>query len=561
MPVPQPEATFTASIANGSTTVFPYGFMIASEDDLSVTLDGVLQTNGYTVSGVGNPEGGDVTFSVAPAADVEVVRFLDPALSRETNYQQFGDFNNTTVNLDFDRLWLAMQFLNQNTSRSLKLPVNTAVNQEITESPATRANKGLRFDASGNLTLSAYDPDAAQESAQAAALEAQTAAAAAEEAANAFGEGGILAVDHGGTGATTQTEARANLGAQESLVSGTNIKTLNGESLLGSGNLVIDTSAGLYDQLALTNLRLMLNTGVTTGALAQGRQWEFSTDEWGASSTGEAYVSGSPSYYAPLVTYGATQMFTGGTASATSALGGYPVTNAFDNNAGTFWLSATTSPSGDLPQLVGYDLGAGNAAALGKFTINVGADGSGRGLREGTIYGSNTAVGSGGVLIGSVSVPAGTTAYLATVETQNATSYRYYWLSIDTSWRSVGASAGYIIEFSSFETASISDATLIPPASVSVASAPAYISAFMLYKDDSGSAVLGTDFTVELSRDGGTTYTTATITTVAAYDGTYSAIKARADVSAQPTGTSMLMRIKTLNSKVQRIAAPAIYAE
>lgn len=212
MPVPVPEATFTASTATGSTTVFPYGFMIASEDDLGVMLDGVLQTSGYTVSGVGNPEGGDVTFSVAPANGVRVVRFLNPVLNRETNYQQFGDFNNSTVNLDFDRLWLAMQFLNQNTSRSLKLPVDTADNQEITQTPAQRANKGLRFDDDGNLTLSVFDPDAAQESAQDAVLDAQAAAAAAAAAVEAFGEGGILALEYGGTNADTAAGARANLG-------------------------------------------------------------------------------------------------------------------------------------------------------------------------------------------------------------------------------------------------------------------------------------------------------------------------------------------------------------
>jgi hypothetical protein len=85
--------------------------------------------------------------------------------------------------------------------------------------------------------------------------------------------------------------------------------------------------------------------------------------------------------------------------------------------------------------------------------------------------------------------------------------------------------------------------------------------AYLLWKDDSGSAVLGTDLTVELSRDGGTTYTTATITTLASFDGNYSIIKARANVSGQPSGTSMLCRIKMLNSKLQRVAAPALYSE
>lgn len=48
-----------------------------------------------------------------------------------------------------------------------------------------------------------------------------------------------LAVDNGGTGSATAAGALTNLGAQASLVSGTNIKTINSSSLLGAGNLAI----------------------------------------------------------------------------------------------------------------------------------------------------------------------------------------------------------------------------------------------------------------------------------------------------------------------------------
>lgn len=50
---------------------------------------------------------------------------------------------------------------------------------------------------------------------------------------------GTLPINRGGTGATGASVARSNLGAQETLVSGTNIKTINNESLLGSGNINI----------------------------------------------------------------------------------------------------------------------------------------------------------------------------------------------------------------------------------------------------------------------------------------------------------------------------------
>lgn len=45
-------------------------------------------------------------------------------------------------------------------------------------------------------------------------------------------------------GSTQQATARSNINAQETLVSGTNIKTINNESILGSGNITIAGGGG-----------------------------------------------------------------------------------------------------------------------------------------------------------------------------------------------------------------------------------------------------------------------------------------------------------------------------
>lgn len=117
---------FNESVANGVTTSFPYQFKIASADDLTVELDGVATTSGFTVSGVGEDEGGSVVFSVAPANGVTVLRYLDSELSRETNYPQFGDFDADVVNLDFDRIWLALQAIGLKLGLCVRAPISSA---------------------------------------------------------------------------------------------------------------------------------------------------------------------------------------------------------------------------------------------------------------------------------------------------------------------------------------------------------------------------------------------------------------------------------------------------
>lgn len=60
-------------LGNGVSLAFTYDFRIFAEADLAVSVNGVLQTltTDYTVSGVNDPAGGQVTFVVAPPAPAD----------------------------------------------------------------------------------------------------------------------------------------------------------------------------------------------------------------------------------------------------------------------------------------------------------------------------------------------------------------------------------------------------------------------------------------------------------------------------------------------------------
>lgn len=60
-------------------------------------------------------------------------------------------------------------------------------------------------------------------------------------------------------GASQQAQARSNIGAQEALVSGTNIKTINGESILGAGNITISGGSGGGGNVSSTTINTLVS--------------------------------------------------------------------------------------------------------------------------------------------------------------------------------------------------------------------------------------------------------------------------------------------------------------
>lgn len=124
------------STGNGVTTVFPYDFKILAAADIQVTVDGVSKTLNvdYTVSGVGNESGGNVTMTVAPANLTSVVRRRNMALVRTTDYQDQGELPAATLDADIDAAVLMIQQVDEQIGRALTLPAGVAgVSAELPE--------------------------------------------------------------------------------------------------------------------------------------------------------------------------------------------------------------------------------------------------------------------------------------------------------------------------------------------------------------------------------------------------------------------------------------------
>lgn len=144
---------YTAAAAQ---TVFPYTFEIFAKEDVAVEVDGVLKAEGtdYTVSGVGNDSGGNITFLVGRTAGEVITIYRDMELKREQDYQQSGDFLADEVDADFDRLWLAIQQSASKYDLSIRAPIDDSVltsSNTILSSALTRANKSLGFNSKGEL--------------------------------------------------------------------------------------------------------------------------------------------------------------------------------------------------------------------------------------------------------------------------------------------------------------------------------------------------------------------------------------------------------------------------
>ena len=144
-----------AYTADGSTVAFTFNFEIADASSIAV-YDGSTKktlTTHYTVSFDSGTSGtGTVTFTSAPSASNVVTLVRDTNLARTTDFENSGAFLASTVNAEFDRLSQAVIDATdkiENRAISTAEPNTDTATMTIPDA-ATRANKVLGFDSSGN---------------------------------------------------------------------------------------------------------------------------------------------------------------------------------------------------------------------------------------------------------------------------------------------------------------------------------------------------------------------------------------------------------------------------
>lgn len=255
-----------AYTGNGLTTTFAFAFLLLDADDLVVELlnaAGVVtaQTLGvdYTISGIGNPAGGSVTFTTAPASGVRVTISRQSALERQTDYQSNGDLLSDVLDGDFDRLWLVVQELRRDLRRALKVPADASADQSVTQSAAQRAGKILTFDGSGNVSaVTAWQPGTVAVSAFAETLLDDVSASEARDTL------GVQRTAFGANlaNAANAAAARTLLDVSQSTLTPT-FTSLNGGPLGGLRNFVMNPLWAFTERAGFANPVLQNSTNDT----------------------------------------------------------------------------------------------------------------------------------------------------------------------------------------------------------------------------------------------------------------------------------------------------------
>jgi hypothetical protein len=137
---------------DGSETTFPFPFPVLASDDLLVFLNDAPAT-GYAISGLSDPEGGEVAFLEPPAPGATVTLLRRTASIRETEFVNGSPFRAAAINAELDRIMLLVQETRDEVGRALRGGPTEGELDFTLPANAERANAVLGFDSAGRPTV------------------------------------------------------------------------------------------------------------------------------------------------------------------------------------------------------------------------------------------------------------------------------------------------------------------------------------------------------------------------------------------------------------------------
>lgn len=259
---------------NDVTVAFATGFQFIANADLKVVVTSATGTEtvktittDYTVTGAGSPSGGTVTFLIAPATGEKVNITSNVTIDQQTDYTEGGSFSAATHETALDKLTKICQQIKETTNRSIQIPIASQAVSTQTTTPEAHYILRVNADADGVEWASPVDADLASnltptnnyfivgdgtdwtsESPSDARSSLGLGTIATQAADSIAITGGAisgitdLAVADGGTGASTASDARTNLG----LVIGTDVQAYDA----GLAALAAFNTNGLVTQTA-----------------------------------------------------------------------------------------------------------------------------------------------------------------------------------------------------------------------------------------------------------------------------------------------------------------------
>lgn len=155
--------------SNAGQTIFNYTFKIFESTDLNVYItpsgqdanDSTDLTTAYTVTGLGDEDGGTIILSVGTNANDLVTIVSDVPSSRTVDYQNNGDFRPDTVNDDFDRVVSIVKKIEDTANRAALLQQSQQDPKPLTlPTPISQALMRWKSDLSGfeNVNVSELSP-------------------------------------------------------------------------------------------------------------------------------------------------------------------------------------------------------------------------------------------------------------------------------------------------------------------------------------------------------------------------------------------------------------------